>query len=211
MRRFVVIGQSATASGDFLLDDVPGTSGRLDVLLRCVRAGLLFSHGVRHDAVVYLVLSGGPQAPRALRIRGADAKFLRPDERSLAVLVKKTLALPDDGAPEGFLERKPGVSVARGGLDAVLRDVGTAAAYVLEEGAPDLRQAPDPDLVADSVFFLGDHLGVDPLARALLRERGARPLGLGPISLHAEDAVAVVSNEIDRREAAAREPEGHQT
>jgi tRNA (pseudouridine54-N1)-methyltransferase len=209
VRRFVVIGQSASASGDFLIDDVPGTSGRLDVLLRCVRAGLLFSHGVRHDAVVYLVLSGGPLAPRALRIRGADAKFLRPDERSLATLVKKTLALPEDGAPEGFSERKPGVSVARGGLDAVLRDIGPATAYVLEEGAPDLRQAPD--LLGDSVFFLGDHLGFDPLARALLTERGARPLGLGPISLHAEDAITVVTNEIDRREAAAREPEGHQT
>ena len=40
-RRFVVIGQQASASPDFSLLDLPGTSGRLDVLLRCLRAALL--------------------------------------------------------------------------------------------------------------------------------------------------------------------------
>jgi tRNA pseudouridine-54 N-methylase len=32
---------------------------------------------------------------------------------------------------------------------------------------------------------------------------GAQPLGVGPRSLHAEDAITIVSNEIDRREAIA--------
>ena len=67
----MVIGTRATASPDFLLIDLPGTSGRLDVLLRCVRAALLVSHGLRRDTVVYLVLLGGPAAPRSLRIDGA--------------------------------------------------------------------------------------------------------------------------------------------
>src|SRR5260370_886010 len=64
VRRFVVIGQQASASNDFSLDDLPGSSGRLDVLLRCVRAALLVSHGLRRDVVVYLVLLGGRHAPR---------------------------------------------------------------------------------------------------------------------------------------------------
>jgi tRNA pseudouridine-54 N-methylase len=37
--------------------------------------------------------------------------------------------------------------------------------------------------------------------RSRLLEAGATPLGVGPVGLHAEDVVAVVSNEIDRREA----------
>ena len=82
MRRFVVIGQTATASGDFSLEDLPSTSGRLDVLLRCVRAALLVSHGLRRDTVVYLVLLGGPLAPRTVRVDGAIATYVRPDERS---------------------------------------------------------------------------------------------------------------------------------
>jgi tRNA pseudouridine-54 N-methylase len=34
VRRFVLIGQTASASGDFLLQDLPSSSGRLDALLR---------------------------------------------------------------------------------------------------------------------------------------------------------------------------------
>jgi tRNA (pseudouridine54-N1)-methyltransferase len=199
MRRFVVLGRNASASGDFLLDDVPGTSGRLDVGLRCLRAGLLRSHGIRADAVVYLVLGGGPRAPRALRVRGADAQFLRPDERSLAVLVQKALRAGAVDAP-AFAEVRPGVAVATGGLEAVLADVGSSSPYVLEAGAPDLRA--EPALPADAVFFLGDPTGFDDATRARLAELGARAVGVGPVDLHTEDVVAIVSNEIDRRQAA---------
>src|SRR5436189_6123979 len=88
VRRFVVVGQTASASGEFSTEDLPSSGGRIDVLLRCVRAALLVSHGVRRDVIVYLVLGGGPSAPRVLRFSGCDAQFLRPDERSLALLVK---------------------------------------------------------------------------------------------------------------------------
>jgi len=113
IRRFVLVGRIASASGDFLLDDVPGTSGRLDVLLRAIRAALLSSHGIRHDTVLDLVLL---QGPRVVRIEGATVHFLRPDERSLAVLLKKVLTSGVDDAP-GFSRFRRGISLARGGLE----------------------------------------------------------------------------------------------
>jgi tRNA (pseudouridine54-N1)-methyltransferase len=200
MRRFVVIGQKATASGDFLLDDIPGTSGRLDLLLRCVRAALLCSHGVRGDVVIYLVLCGGSRAPRTLRVDGATARFIRPDERSLAMLAKKVLASHVDASASVFVDVRPGVAIARGGIECVLADLGTRVSFVLEEGAPDVREAPGVDL-PDAVFFLGDHLGLSDAVRVRLEADGARPIAVGPTSLHAEDAVAIVLNEIDRRHA----------
>jgi tRNA (pseudouridine54-N1)-methyltransferase len=196
MRSFVVIGQRALASPDFLLDDLAGTSGRLDVLVRCVRAALLVSHGTRSDARAYLVLLGGPRAPRALRFDGATAKFLRPEERSLATLVKKSLA---SASGEAFVEVRPGVALAEGGLDAVLADVRGAAPYVALEDAPDLREAAIAG--GDVAFFFGDHLGFDEPTRGKLAAIGATPVGLGPVSVHAEDAVAIVANELDRRAA----------
>jgi tRNA (pseudouridine54-N1)-methyltransferase len=201
MRHFVVIGREAKASPDFLLDDLPGTSGRLDVGLRCVRAGLLLSHGLRRDVVVYLVLGGGPRAPRVLRIRGADARFLRPDERSLAILARKALAGHEDTDATVFVERRPGIALARGGIERALADLGAARLYVLEESGDDLRRV-DP-LGPDAAFFLGDHTGIDGADRAKLAAQGARPLSVGPRSIHAEDAVAIVSNELDRRDAGA--------
>ncbi|MBV9950021.1 MAG: hypothetical protein JOZ69_24485, partial [Myxococcales bacterium] len=193
--RFVIVGRTATASGDFSLDDLPSTSGRMDVLVRCLRAALLVSHGVRSDTVVYLVLLGGPRAPRVLRVEGATARFLRPDERSLATLVKKSLAAEVDG--EGFVQVRPGIRVAAGGLDPVFTDLGEAPSYVLEEHAPDLRA--ERAIARDAVFFVGDHLGFDGLTRARLAAAGSRPVSVGPVSLHADDVVMVLSNELDRR------------
>jgi tRNA (pseudouridine54-N1)-methyltransferase len=195
MRRFVIVGQRATASPDFLLDDLAGTSGRLDVLLRSLRAALLVSHGLRRDTIVYLVLLGGPRAPVSLRFEGAHVKFLRPEERSLATLVKKVLAL--DCEATSFEAVKPGIAMARAGLEAVIADLGTGTRYMLDEGAPDVRGV---ELDArDGVFFVGDHLGFDEMTRAELVKMGAIAVGLGPVSLHAEDAVAIVGNEMDRR------------
>jgi tRNA (pseudouridine54-N1)-methyltransferase len=200
MRRFVIVGSRATASDDFLLDDLPGTSGRLDVGLRCIRAALLVSHGLRRDGVVYLVLRGGPRAPRVLRVSGPEARFIRPDERSLAVLARKALASRADEQASGFVETRPGIALARGGLEQVVADLGGATPYVLEKGAPDVREALALG-DADVAFFLGDHVGLDAHARAQLLAIGAHPLGVGPVAVHAEDAIAIVSNELDRREA----------
>jgi tRNA (pseudouridine54-N1)-methyltransferase len=200
--RFVVIGQKAAASGEYLPGDLPGTSGRLDVLLRCVRAALLWSHGMRSDAMIYLVLCGGPRAPRVLRIDGAEVRFVRPDEYSLAILAKKALATRSDETVDGFFEIRPGLAVARGGLETVLADLGSAPSFVLEEGAPDIRDVTDVDM-RGAVFFVGDHLGFDDATRARLATWNARPIGVGPRSLHAEDAITVLLNELDRREPAA--------
>ncbi len=204
IRRFVIIGQTATASPDFSLADIPGTSGRLDILLRCLRSALLVSHGLRRNTIVYLVLLGGPLAPRVLRVDGRHIRFVRPDERMLAVLVQKALSrAPLDSEPGVFGEIRPGLAVARGHIDAVLTDFSPSHSvrYVLEENARDLREG----LLAaeDLVVFVGDHRGFDEHTRARLEELGATAIGVGPISIHADDAITIVCNELDRRDAAA--------
>jgi tRNA (pseudouridine54-N1)-methyltransferase len=198
MRRFVIVGQKAPASADFLLDDLPGTSGRLDVLLRCVRAAMLVSHGLRRDSSVFLVLGGNPRAQRVLRFDGSRIHYLRPDERSLAVLAKKALSVECDPAKGEFVEVRPGVAVARGGLESVLAHIDTETLFVLTEGAPDIREI-DGLTRPEAVFVLGDHLGLELETVALLATAGGRPISIGPLSVHAEDAVAIVSNELDRR------------
>src|SRR5690349_14486998 len=196
-RRFVILGRTAMASSDFLLDDLPGTSGRLDVLLRCVRAALLTSHGVRSDTVIDLVLLGAPKAPRVVRIDGATVKFLRPDERPLATLLKKSLEAYDAMGKTGeearaFTEVRPGISIARGALDRVLSD--ETKTYVLDESGIDVRAI---DLEKDAIFVLGDHQGFDDDAKTTLAP--LQKISLGPVSVHSDDAVAILLNELDRR------------
>jgi tRNA (pseudouridine54-N1)-methyltransferase len=195
VRRFVVIGQTATGSPCFSLDDLPGSSGRLDVLLRCAQAALLVSHGLRRDVVVYLVLLGKADAPTAIRIDGREAEYLRPDERSLAGRVRNALQWSPEGAV--FPAGRQGIAVARGGLDAVLVDLGPATPYVLEEGGKDIRVARLA--ASDATFFVGDHHGFDLTTRARLGAIGATPISVGPVSVHADDAITLVNNELDRR------------
>ncbi len=203
VRNFAIIGQKASSSEDFILDDLPGTSGRLDVLVRCLRAAMLSSHGIRRGVVVYLVLLGGPLAPRIVRVDGAGVQFLRPDERSLAVRVKKVLASRADEDTDAWVTVKPGFAVTRGGFDRVLADVDDARIYVLDEGARDIR---DVESLGKShgLFVIGDHLGIPEDVRARLEQVGAERMSIGPVSLHADDVVTVVTNELDRVAARAR-------
>ena len=203
MRSFVVIGQTATAGPDFRLDDLPSSSGRLDVLLRCVRAAFLVSHGLRGDVRIYLVLRGGPLAPRVLRIDSNTARFVRPDERSLALLVQKTLAGAPPELASTFVEIRPGVALARGDLDCVLADLGSAALYLLQEQAPDLRDESATGALGQAAFFLGDHLGFAEADLARLAAAGATAISIGPVSLHTDDVIAVLSNDLARVETPA--------
>ena len=194
MRRFVVLCQTAHAVPDFSLEDLPGTSGRIDVALRCIAAALLVSHGLRGDVVVYLVLSGGGE--RVVRIHGREASYLRPDERSTAGRIKAMLATEPIG--DGFEASRQGMAVARGGLEVVMKDVGEAPVYLLDEHGVDIRtETPfDED---DPVFLVGDHLGIEPLVREGLLARGARAISVGPVSVHADDAIVLVHNFLDRQ------------
>lgn len=192
-RNFVLIGPRAEASPNFRVDDLPSSSGRLDVLLRGLRAAMLVSHGLRTDTTTYLVLLGGWHAPRVLRMDSARVRYLRPDERSLALFVQKALAL--DVPDRGWVSTRTGVDVARGDTALALADAG-GEVLLLDEAGDDVRRVSLPTPLT---IVVGGPDGVDPVSLAALDAVGARRLSVGPVSLHADDAVAVVSNELDRR------------
>jgi tRNA (pseudouridine54-N1)-methyltransferase len=198
MRRFIVVGQKARASADFLLVDIPSTSGRLDVLLHALRAALLVSHGVRKDTVVYLVLLGDPSSVRTLRIDGSATRYLRPDERSLATTLKKALTTEHEGV--GFVAVRPGIGVANGGIETLQSELQGCALYLLDQAGTDIRGLALAD--HDAAFVLGDHLGLSATLRSEFMSRGALAVSVGPTMLHTQDVIALVSNELDRREPA---------
>lgn len=212
LRRFVVVGRTATSSPDFSLVDLAGTSGRLDVLVRCLRAALLVSHGVRRDVIVYLVLLGGPAArgegpARVVRIDGRVSEWIRPEERRLALIVQRALEERERGRSpvrdheDGpYLVLRNGVAVANGGLEVALASIpASSRRIVLDERGADVRDASLGD--DDVTLVLGDHLGLDEAARASLGD--ALSVSLGPTSVLAEDAIALMHNELDRRAVVA--------
>jgi tRNA (pseudouridine54-N1)-methyltransferase len=161
----------------------------MDLLCRCVNAALGLSHGIRRDAEIHLLLLGPPSPPKDVLIRGEAVRSLSPDERSTAALIRKALALP---VGEAFRESTPGILVRRGGLPGLLAGGGYA---VLSEEGKDVRgqEALPPG------FVLSDHLDFTPEEEGLMT--GLPRLSMGPRVLQADQAITVLQNELDRREA----------
>ena len=81
-RRFAIVGHDTPGSGDFSLNDLAGSAGRMDVLLRAVNSALFVSHGIREDTQIVLHLEDS--GPRRIRFDGGSLRGVHPDERSIA-------------------------------------------------------------------------------------------------------------------------------
>jgi tRNA (pseudouridine54-N1)-methyltransferase len=193
VRTFVVIGHRAVTAPNFSLDDVPGTSGRLDVLLRCVAAAFVLSHGIRRDTEAYLILLGPPDPPRTVWIQGERLRHLNPDERTTAALFKKALALQPSGT--AWLQSTPGIAVNKMKLDQVLERLKGRDLVLLEEGGQDVqlwKPGPNP------VFVVGDDKGFTDHEIAAVRKAGAQQVSVGPLALHADHCITLLQNHLDR-------------
>lgn len=193
MRTFVVIGHKATTSPDFSLEDIPGTSGRLDILCRCINASFVISHGIRKDVDIYLVLLGGP-APKTLWLKGDELKHLNPDERTTAALLKKALALE---AVAGWTRSTPGIFIRTGGLAELLPDLKDKKIVYLREDGRDIRTFNESPLKGDLAFVLGDHTGMTPEEESHIEQAGATVISVGPTSLHADHCIVLVNWALD--------------
>ncbi len=191
MRTFVVVGHKATTQPNFSLEDIPGTSGRLDILCRSVTSAFVLSHGIRKDVLVYLVLLGG-EPPKTIRLVGETLRHLNPDERTTAALLKKALAV--QATPEWAMSTS-GIFVRTGGLPELLEDLKQTSVRLvyLKEDGRDFRCLNDEPQERETAFVLGDHTGMTEEEEALLALAGAEVVTLGPASLHADHCIVVTN------------------
>ncbi len=192
MRQFIIVGHRAATSGDFSLNDMPGSAGRIDILARCITAAFLTSFDIRRDTRVWLVLLGEPDPPKSIRFEGAQLRYLNPDERSTGALIKKALAV-DVYHREQSATR--GVYVQRANLQRVLQQASPGDLLYLHEDGVDLREATFD--LRSVTFVLGDHLGLRDEEEKLLGD--PKRISVGPIKLHTDHCITVVHNEVDRR------------
>ncbi|WP_128906488.1 tRNA (pseudouridine(54)-N(1))-methyltransferase TrmY [Halorubrum amylolyticum] len=202
MRQFVVIGHDVPADPDAIsLSDIPG-AGRLDLLCRCVSAGVFLSHGIREDVRVHLVA-----ADEFTATFDADGlRHLHPDERNVAARIRDAIDAQADAIGHMPADVSPGVELRRMGLDATLdrlldapgaggagADDGPTLVQLHEDGDPLVDAAPP----TDPVFVLSDHNDFTPAERDLLADRAERRVRVGPKRLHADHTVSVVHNWLD--------------
>ncbi|WP_456435183.1 tRNA (pseudouridine(54)-N(1))-methyltransferase TrmY [Methanopyrus sp.] len=188
MREFLVLFNHAPTSPDRIrLKDLPG-SGRFDLVCRVTTQSLLYSHGVRTDTVVHLLLRGPNDPPKTITVTGRRVRRLYPDERTTAIHLRRALAADPDTEPH------PGIFVRRADLQDLLDEMKGAKLYYMSEDGRDLEEVePGPD----AVFVLGDHEGPTPEQDRLLRRRADAVISVGPIPYHSDQCIVILHRYLD--------------
>lgn len=164
----------------------------MDIMARCVNASLFLSHDLRRDVDTYTVLLGDPSPPVTIRFNGEKVRYLSPDERSAAALIKKAL---EKGTPaSGEEESTPGVYISKRSFEDVI--AGLDNVIYLHEDGEDIRKV---ELTGDETFVLSDHQNLTPEEEAVLERKGARRVSLGKRLYHADHCIVMVNYELDRQ------------
>jgi tRNA (pseudouridine54-N1)-methyltransferase len=167
----------------------------MDEIARSVSTAFTLSNDLRRDTeVTILFRASPPPKARQIVLRGARLRYLNPDERSTAALLKNALvrSIPLDHE----VESSPGLVVSPVNPDAELRRfAGAGGVLWLREGGVPLGSIPGLGPGFSAVVSDPD----DPLPEEVsaLESSGARAVSVGPRSLRASQCIDLLHAHFD--------------
>ena len=191
-RRFAIVGHDTPSNGDFSLNDLAGSAGRMDVLLRAVKSALFVSHGIREDTQIVLHLEGS--GSRRIRFDGGALRGVHPDERSIAGQVRAVVRSPRP--PIGvWKEFSSGISHSGGSLAETLDEWSKQGfnALVMDAGGVSLEEISEEGEIG---FVLSDHKPFSKAESELLSGYGR--VSLGSMWLQGHACIAIAHYLLDR-------------
>ncbi|MGA8543134.1 MAG: hypothetical protein WB947_06330 [Thermoplasmata archaeon] len=205
MRRILLLAHRVPPNGRFTLNDLAGGAGRMDEIARAVSTAFTTSNDLRRDTeLTVLFVAEPPPAARKIELFGARLRYLNPDERSTAALLKNALVRSVLHPEE--LESSPGLRVSAADpereLRAFLARPGTV--WLTETGSP---LAEYETGLEDFGAVISDPYDPTEAEVAILRASGVPPLSVGPRSLRTSQVVDLVHHALDLREV-GRSPPG---
>ncbi len=187
MRSFLVIGHKF--EGEINLKDLPG-SGRIDVVARCINAAIFLSHDIRRDVLFYAYF---PKIGVRIKIDSRRVKYLNPDERSTAALIRKAF----ERRKKYEVESTPGFFIKEATYEEVIDEISQNGKLLyLKENGIDIRKI---DIPKNAVFILGDSLDLTKEEEKVLAERDVPKISVSPRSILSSHVIVIVHNELDRR------------
>ncbi|HXQ79087.1 MAG: tRNA (pseudouridine(54)-N(1))-methyltransferase TrmY [Thermoplasmata archaeon] len=199
MRRFLLLAHRVPTGGQFTLNDLAGGAGRMDEVARAVSTAFTTSNDLRRDTeVTVLFVADPPPKARRIDLVGARLRYLNPDERSTAALLKNALVRSVD-FPRPF-ESSPGLTVSAAEPTADLRAfLSQPNAVWLSEDGRSIEEWSSPGCHIAAV--VSDPYDPTPEERDLLTASNVPRLSVGPRSLRTSQVVDLVHHELDLREA----------
>ncbi len=200
MREFIFKANKTITSSNINLKDLPGSCGRLDLLCRCVSDAFFLSHDIRRDVIFYAVLYGQPNPPVCLKFVGSELKKVSPDERNIAIFVKKALKKfeeSDEDQRNDWILSTPGIYVRRNDFrDLILEKINEGKnIYYLHKDGEDVENVD----IKNPVFVIGDHIGIGEEDEKFLESINAKKISLSPLELHANHCITIIHNVLDRK------------
>ena len=226
MRHFVYFSRHGVTSGKTLSGDLM-KAGRMDIAIHSFIQAVYLSNDFRKDVIFHFVLYGMPDPPKHIEIQVTEDSTI--SKKDVAGLIRKILYKSKGDTLKGtskkievfpgcFVEKKSFLKVIeelrapKGVQPQGLREPASRppstekkdlseegkrrTIFILDKKGEDIRKAEIPD---DSVFVLGDHDGL-PEKELRRLKKTAKVVNVGPKMYFASQVVAVLNNELDRRE-----------
>ncbi len=169
----------------------------MDEVARAVSTAFTVSNDLRRTTELVLLFTGAPvPAARKIEFFGDRLRYLNPDERSTAALVKN--ALVRSATLDRPIEASPGVRVSpTRPLDELRQRVEQSPPPIwLTEGAPPLEEWRPT--AAEASFILSDPFDPTSEESQILTASGVDRRSVGPRSLRSSQVIDVVNNYLDR-------------
>ena len=161
-------------------------AGRLDIVHECIVSSLFLSHGLRRDVTFHAILNGPPTPPVHIQIDGETLYDVRTDMDTWQVILKKTL----QGKPH------PGITKDKTSFEALVKArAQTRKIYVLEEDGKDISEV---ELEENSLFILGDHVGL-PKKAEVFAQRFGEKISLGKQPYLAASCITIINYTLDQQ------------
>jgi len=190
MKHFVYFSNSAATSGKALSGNLM-KAGRMDIAIHSLIQGLFLSHDFREDVKFHFIFYGQPDPPKHIEIQVKEGLDI--SKKDVAGLIQKILYKYKEGQKTEvlsgcFIEKKSFLKVAE-----ELAEKNSI--FILDKKGKDIRNAEIDD---NCVFILGDHEGLPQKELRRLKQI-SESVSVGPKTYFASQTIAVVNNELDRR------------
>ena len=184
---FILKASTARTDSSFTILD-PSSSGRMDLVSRCILATFKQINGFRRDVNFYAILEGPSNPPICIKFIGRELERIPSDELETTFLIKE------------LLEKKqslPGVYLIKESFEELTTRLAKKKKIFLlnEKGIEFSNIFPMAD--KDLVFVLGDHIGLNEDKKRFLANLGAIKLCIGPHSYLTSHCIIFIQEEID--------------
>ncbi|MCD6448424.1 MAG: tRNA (pseudouridine(54)-N(1))-methyltransferase TrmY [Thermoplasmata archaeon] len=191
--RHFYVKSHAKTTPDINLKDLPGSAGRLDVIARCINAAFWLSYGIRKNVVFHTILHGEPNPPVYIRMEGEKLRKVSPDERNIAIFIKKALERMKE---DKEIESTPGIFVSKKNFQQLLEENKDKDFYILDERGKSIENV---EISSKPFFFLGDYMDLEKEEKEMLYEYGAQPISIGEKSYLSSHCIVIINWWLDRK------------